>query len=71
MKEFVLSLNKKTTKKHWISYFQIATQVQQSFIINPLNIIFGDLGIWLLGYRIELSFLYIPQGYYFISTLRL
>jgi len=24
MKEFVLSLNKKTTQQHWSSYFQIA-----------------------------------------------
>jgi len=27
---------------------------------DPLNIIFNDFGIWLLGYRIEFSGLYIP-----------
>ena len=35
---------------------------------DPLNIMFDDFGIWLLGYRIELSCLFIPQGHYFIST---
>jgi len=35
---------------------------------DPLNIIFDDLGIYLLGYRIEISCLYIPQGHYFMST---
>ena len=29
---------------------------------DPLNIIFDDFDIWLLGYRIEFSVLYIPQG---------
>ena len=32
-------------------------------------IIFGDVGTWLLGYRIVLSYLYIPQGHFFKSTL--
>ena len=36
---------------------------------NLLNIIFGDFGIWLVGYRIKFSCLYIPQGHYFINTL--
>jgi len=26
---------------------------------DPLNVIFGDFGIWLLGYRIVFSCLYI------------
>ena len=34
-----------------------------------INIIFDDLGIWLLGYMVEFSCLYIPQRHYFISTL--
>ena len=40
---------------------------------DPLNNIFDDVGIWLLGKRIEFScvYIYIPQGHhkYFISTL--
>jgi len=36
---------------------------------DPLNTIFAGFGIWLLGYRIEFSCLYIPQGHYFTSTL--
>ena len=31
-------------------------------------IMFDDFGIRLLGYRIEFSCLYIPQGHYFMST---
>jgi len=33
---------------------------------DPLNIIFDDFGIRLLGYRIEFSGLYIPQVHFFI-----
>jgi len=36
---------------------------------HPLNIVFDDLGIWLLGCMIEFSCLYIPQRHYFISSL--
>jgi len=36
---------------------------------NPLNIIFDDFSICLLGYRTEFSCLYIQQGHYFISTV--
>ena len=36
---------------------------------DPLNIISDDFSIWLLGYRIKLSCLYLPQGHYFISTM--
>jgi len=36
---------------------------------DPLNIIFNKFGLWLQGYRIEFSCLYIPQGHHFISTL--
>ena len=38
---------------------------------GPLNIIFEDFGIWLLGCKIKISCLYISQGHYFIRTLRL
>jgi len=36
---------------------------------DQLNIIFDDFGIWLQGYRIEFSCLYIPLGHYILSTL--
>ena len=56
--------------KHWMLYFQIAPKVLKIvFMTKPLNIVFGDVGIWLLGYGIEFSCLYIPQGHYFMSTL--
>ena len=55
-KESVMCLKEKS--RHWFSYFQIY-----------LNIIFDNFGIWLLGYRIEFSCLYIPLGLHFISTL--
>jgi len=32
---------------------------------DPLNIIFDNFGIWLLGYKNEFSCLDIPQGHYF------
>jgi len=35
---------------------------------DPLNNIFDDLVIWLLGYRIQFRCLYIPQGHYYISS---
>ena len=44
-------------------------QVLKIFYDCPLNIIFDDFVIWLLGYRIEFSCSYIPQEHYFISTL--
>ena len=43
------------------NYFQIA---QNTKSLHPLDIIFDDFGIWLLGYRIEISCLYIPHGHY-------
>ena len=39
------------------------------FKTHSLNIIFDGFGIRLLGYRIECSCLYLPQGHYFVSTL--
>ena len=59
MKESELSL-KDTTRQHWFSYFQTD---------SLLNIMFGVFGIYLLGYRIEFSCLYILPGRYFISTV--
>jgi len=47
IKEFVLSLKEKTTQ-HWFSYFQIARKYYNSFMIDPLNIVFDDFGIWKL-----------------------
>ena len=44
-------------------------QVLKSFKTNPLNIIFDDFRIWLLGYRSEFRCLYLPQGYNVISTV--
>ena len=69
MKEFVLSLKEKNTQHLFL--LSKCPQVLKSFMTDPLNIIFDDLRIWLLGYRIEFSCLYtcIPKGLYFISTL--
>ena len=50
-KESVLNLKKKTLH-HWIFYFQTACNSSKSFMTHPLNIIFGDFGIGLLGYGI-------------------
>ena len=47
----------------------ICRQVLNSVKTNPLNIIFDDFSIWLLGYRTEFSCLYRPQGHTFISTV--
>ena len=32
-------------------------------MIDPLNIVFDDFGIWKLDYRIKFSCLHIPQGH--------
>ena len=37
---------------------------------EPLNIIVDIFSIWLLGYRIKFNCLYIPQGHYFINTMK-
>ena len=42
-------------------------QVLKLFYDWPVNIMFDDFGIWLLGYRIEFSCLFIQQRYNFIS----
>ena len=68
MKESVLSFEEKTTQP-WFSYFQIADKYYNYFKTNPLNVIFDDFNIWLLGYRTEFSCLYIPQGHTFIGTV--
>ena len=46
-------------------------QVLNIFYDWPVKYYFDNFGIWLLGYRIEFSCLYIPQGHNFINTLRL
>ena len=68
IKESVLSLKEKTTQ-HWFSCFQIDRKYLKSYMTDPLNIILDNFCTLLLGYRIEFSCLYIPQGHYFINTL--
>ena len=68
IKESVLSLKENTTQP-WFPNFQITCKFYLSFMTDPINIILNDLGISLLGYRIEFSCLYIPQKHYFKSTL--
>ena len=55
-----LSLKEKATQ-HWFSYYQIARKYKQSFMTNPLSIIFDAFSIRLLGHRTEFSCLYLPQ----------
>ena len=63
MRESVLSL-KDENNTTWFSYHHIARKYYEYFMTDPLNIIFG---IWLLGYMIESSYLYIPQGHVCLS----
>ena len=42
--------------------FKLPTSTKP-FKTNPLNIIFDDFSIWLLGYNTEYSCLYLPQGH--------
>jgi len=65
MEKSVLSLKEKTTTQHWCSNIQVLT----TLMTDPLNIIFREYDICLLGYTIEFSCLYIPQGQYFISIV--
>jgi len=44
MKESVLSLKEKATQ-HWFSYYQIARKYKQSFMTDPLSIIFYAFSI--------------------------
>ena len=69
MKESVLSLKEKTALNRF-SYFKIARKYQNllwltCYIFDN----FDNFSIWLQGYRIKFSCLYIPQGYYFIWLL--
>ena len=59
------------TSHHWFAYFQIALKYNKSLMTDLLNIIFHEFGIRLPFYRIKFSCLYIPQGHYFISAVRL
>jgi len=65
MKESVFSLKEKITQD-WFSYFKIAHKYQKSFMTDPLNLIFDESSLRLLGYRIEFSCLYIAQRQYFM-----
>ena len=64
----MLSFEEKTTQP-WYIYFQIAGSNIKKIKTNPLNIIFDDFGIWLLGYRTQFSCLYLPQWLNFVSTV--
>ena len=72
MKEYVLSLEEKTTQ-HWFSYFQIARKyyICVKILYDKPVIIFDDFGtcIWYLAYRYKVSCLYISQGHYFMCFL--
>ena len=74
MKESVLSLKKtkQPTTQYWLSYFQIACKYLKSFMNDLLKSInkdnFEEFGVWLQGYKIKFSCLYIPQGHDFMST---
>ena len=64
MEEYMLNLKE---KQHNIGFptFKLpvsTTCVYTYFMTDPLNIIFADFGIWLLGYRYKFSCLYIPQA---------
>ena len=58
-------------KRNTTSVFLLSNYSQELKIFYdwPVKYYFWHFGICLLGYRIEISFLYIPQGHYFISTL--
>ena len=59
MKDSVLSLK---NQQHNIGFSTF------KFMTDPLNSVVDGLGILLVGYRIEFSCLYIPQGHYVISS---
>ena len=62
-----VEFEQKTTQP-WFN-FSNCRQVLKSFKTNPLNIIFDEFSICLLGYRTKFSCLYLPQGHNFISTV--
>ena len=57
-------------KLHKIGFptFKLPANTKEYFMTDPLNIIFDDFDMWLLGYRIKFSCLYLPQGHTLIST---
>jgi len=59
MKDSVLSLK---NQQHSIGFSTF------KFMTDPLNSVVDGLDILLVGYRIEFSCLYIPQGHYVISS---
>jgi len=69
MKESVLSFEEKTTQPCF-TYFQNDRQILPSFKTNPLNIIFDDFSICLLGYRTEFSCLYLPERHNYCMAVK-
>ena len=67
-KEFCVELVRKNNTT-LVFLLSNCPQVLKSFMTDPLNIIFDNFWIWLLGYRIELSCLNILKAYYFMNTL--
>mgnify|MGYP007091384655 CR=1 FL=1 len=53
----------------WKNNTTLVHLLSKTFMTNPLNIIFDEFSIWLLGYRTEFSCLYLPQGHSLISTV--
>ena len=68
MKESALTFEEKQHNLG-LNTFKLPASTNHSININPLNNMFDDFSIWLLGYRTEFSCLYIPQGHNFISTV--
>ena len=68
MKGSLLSLKERKNNNIGFPAFKLPQRLNY-FMTDPLNIIFDEFGIYLLGYRIEFSCLYIPQGLYSISNL--
>ena len=68
IKESVLSFEEKnnTTLVYQLSNCR---QVLQYCKTNPLSIIFDDFSKWLLVYRMEFSYICLPQGHTFITTV--
>ena len=48
----------------------ICRQVLNTFKTNPLNIIFDDFSICLLGYRTEFSCLYLPERHNYCMAVK-
>ena len=49
--------------------FKFSSSTNNRWMSDRLDIDFDEFGNWLLGYMIDFSYLYFPQGHYCISTL--